>query len=105
PEFHRSGAEFRIELSVELLWRNSARGVQVGGARRLEERHHVAQAVFDRAEARTVAPALTDVERRLTIIALRPIDRTQGRDVIKPALLTARPAIQSHPPAHFHRPS
>ena len=52
------------------------------------------QAILDRAEVRTVAPALADVERRLAKVAAGRIQLAQIGQVIEPALLGTGPDIE-----------
>ena len=74
--------------------RKSARLPEVGRARGQEESDEVVEPVLDRAEARAVAPALADIERRLAVIALRRVDRAQVGHVVEPALLGAGADIE-----------
>ena len=88
-ERDRALAELLIELRIEFLGRHAAGDVEVFRAGRQEEVDDVLKPILDRAEARAIAPALADVERRLAVIALRRIDRAQIGNVVEPALLGA----------------
>src|SRR5690554_1064904 len=70
--------------------------MQLLGPCRQEEVDDVLQTILDGPEARAIAPALTDVERRLAVIALRRIDGSQVRHVIEPALFGARADVEVH---------
>ena len=87
PARDRTLAELPIELRVQLLTRNAARDVEIGGPAGQKEIGEVLQAVFDRAKARAITPALADVQRCLPIVALLRIERPQVWHVVEPALL------------------
>src|SRR5712691_7852637 len=91
----RAGAEFLVELRVERLRvGQAARFPKIGRPRREEEIDDVLEPIFDRAEASTIAPALSDVERGLAVVAPGRIDRAQVGHVIEPALLGARADVE-----------
>src|SRR5215207_1736525 len=94
----RAGAELSIELGVELLRpRQAACFPKIGRARGEEERPEVGEPVFDRPEARAIAPALADVEGSLAVIALRRVGRAHIGDVVEPALLAAGTDVEIDP--------
>ena len=74
-ESDRAVAELGIERGVESLrvWQ-AARLPKVGWSRREQEGDDVVESILNRPKACAVAPALSDVERRLAIIALRRVD-------------------------------
>ena len=82
-------AELLIELRIEFLGRHIAGDVEVLRASRQKKIDDVLKPILDRTEARAIAPALANVQRRLAVIALGRIDRTQIGNVIEPALLSA----------------
>ena len=98
PLLHGAVEELLIERDLEVARIGmAARAPQIGRARAEEERLDVVQPVLDRPEARAVAPALADVERRLAIVALGGIDRAQVGDVVHPALLGAGADVEIDP--------
>src|SRR4051794_40237142 len=97
-ERHSAVAEFSIERRVERLGARQAAGLpEVGGPCSEQEPHDLVEAILDRAEARAIAPALADLERRLAVIALGGIDRAQIGNVVDPALLRARADVEVDP--------
>src|SRR5260370_185483 len=70
--FHRAGAKFLVELGGQLVIAlEPPRRVQIRRSLREQERANFRKPVLDCAEIGTIAPALPDIERRLTVVALR----------------------------------
>ena len=104
PRATEFGSELAIELRDELGLRcEAACPVQVGRTAGEQEVGDVLQPVLDGAEVRAVAPALADVEWRLTEPPVLGIGLPQVGDVIDPALFGAGADVEVHALDGFER--
>src|SRR4029079_12436487 len=92
----RIRAEFTVELGDQVLTCVGGRAAVLGPALAIagdvqirlvalggnEEVEDVRQAILDRPEVRTVAPALADAKRRLAEAALHGVDLAEVRQVV-----------------------
>ena len=90
PQRDGAFSELPVELGVKFLRTGQAAGSpEIRRAGGQEKRLEIVEPILDRTEAGAIAPALADVQRRLSVVALRRIDRTQIGNVVEPALLGA----------------
>src|SRR5215831_10711908 len=97
-ECDRAFAKFAIERDIKRGGAAQATCLpEIGWSRRHQKGDQIFETVLDGAKACTVAPALADLERRLSIVALSRIDCAQIGHMVDPALLGAGGDVEIDP--------